>query len=107
MAQAGAHRASSPKEAAANAEVIVICVSDTPDVEAVVLEENGVIHGAAAGAIVVDMSTISPTVTRQIADKLGTRGVRMIDAPVSGGPEGAAAYGPGDSSPASDWEPAE
>ena len=89
LAQAGALRASSPKEAAAGAEVIIICVSDTPDVEAVILGENGVIHGAKSGAIVVDMSTISPTVTRQIAEELGKKGVRMIDAPVSGGTEGA------------------
>jgi 3-hydroxyisobutyrate dehydrogenase len=82
-------RASSPKEAAAGVEVIVICVSDTPDVEAVILGENGVIHGAKSGATVVDMSTISPTVTRRIAEELGKKGVRMIDAPVSGGTEGA------------------
>jgi len=89
VARAGALRASSPKEAAAGAEVIIICVSDTPDVEAVILGENGVIHGAKSGAIVVDMSTISPTVTRRIAEELGKKGVQMIDAPVSGGTEGA------------------
>jgi len=89
VARAGALRASSPKEAAAGAEVIIICVSDTPDVETVILGENGVIHGAKSGAIVVDMSTISPTVTRRIAEELGKKGVRMIDAPVSGGTEGA------------------
>lgn len=89
VGRAGALRGSSPKEAAAGAEVIIICVSDTPDVEAVILGENGVIHGAKSGAIVVDMSTISPTVTRRIAEELGKKGVRMIDAPVSGGTEGA------------------
>jgi 3-hydroxyisobutyrate dehydrogenase len=72
VAKAGARRAASPQEAARNAEIIVTCVSDTPDAEAVILGANGVIHGASAGAIVVDMSTI-----------------HMLDAPVSGGSEGA------------------
>jgi 3-hydroxyisobutyrate dehydrogenase len=89
VAKAGARRAGSPKEAAAGAEIIIVCVSDTPDVEAVVLGENGVAHGAGAGAIVVDMSTISPSVTRRIGAELGKRGIRMLDAPVSGGSEGA------------------
>ncbi len=89
VAKAGAKRAASPKEAAAGAEVIITCVSDTPDVEQVILGDNGVIHGAQAGSIVVDMSTISPAVTRYIAKKLGEKGVKMIDAPVSGGSEGA------------------
>jgi 3-hydroxyisobutyrate dehydrogenase len=89
LTKAGASRAASPREAASDAEVIIICVSDTPDVEAIVLGENGVIHGAKSGTIVVDMSTISPTVTKRIADELVKKGVRMIDAPVSGGTEGA------------------
>ena len=89
LAIAGADRAASPKEAATGAEVIIICVSDTPDVETVILGANGVIHGAQPGAVVVDMSTISPTVTRRIAEVLGNKGIRMIDAPVSGGSEGA------------------
>jgi 3-hydroxyisobutyrate dehydrogenase len=89
LAAKGARRAASPEEAASGAEVIVICVSDTPDVEEIILGDAGVIHGAAEGAIVVDMSTISPTVTRSIAEKLGGKGVKMLDAPVSGGSEGA------------------
>jgi 3-hydroxyisobutyrate dehydrogenase len=89
LAAKGARRAASPKEAAFHAEVIVICVSDTPDVEEVILGDAGVIHGAAEGSIVVDMSTISPIATRSIAGKLGGKGVKMLDAPVSGGSEGA------------------
>jgi 3-hydroxyisobutyrate dehydrogenase len=89
LAQAGARRAGSPKEASRDAEIIITCVSDTPDVEGVVLGENGVIHGAQAGAIVVDMSTISPSATRRMAAQLGRKGIRMLDAPVSGGSEGA------------------
>ena len=57
--------------------------------EAVVLGENGVIQGAKAGAIVVDMSTISPSATRRVAAELSRKGIRMLDAPVSGGSEGA------------------
>ncbi len=89
VARAGARRAASPKDAAREADIVIICVSDTPDVEAVVLGEAGVIHGAKTGAIVVDMSTISPSATRRTAERLAERGIRMLDAPVSGGSEGA------------------
>ncbi len=89
LAAAGAARADSPRAAAEGRDLIITCVSDTPDVEAVILGEDGVIHGAAAGAIVMDMSTISPSTTRRIAERLGEKGIRMIDAPVSGGSEGA------------------
>jgi 3-hydroxyisobutyrate dehydrogenase len=89
LAAAGARSAASPREAASGAEIIVICVSDTPDVEEIVLGDDGVIHGASAGAVVVDMSTISPTATRRMAAKLGDKGIKMLDAPVSGGSEGA------------------
>ncbi len=89
LAEAGAHRADSPKMAAQVAEVIITCVSDTSDVEQVLLGKDGVIHGAAAGSVVVDMSTISPSATRAIAETLAEKSIHMIDAPVSGGSEGA------------------
>jgi 3-hydroxyisobutyrate dehydrogenase len=89
FAAKGARRADSPIEASSGAEVIVICVSDTPDVEEIILGENGMIHGISKGAIVVDMSTISPRATRRIAEILGEQGAKMLDAPVSGGSEGA------------------
>lgn len=89
VADAGARRAVSPKAAAENAEIIITCVSDSPDVEAVMLGENGVIHGAKEGAIAIDMSTISPSVTRSIAQALAEKGITMLDAPISGGSEGA------------------
>ena len=89
LAAAGAKRAASPREAAANAEISVICVSDTPDVEAILLGDEGVIHGAPQGSIVVDMSTISPAAARRMAEMLAEKGVGMLDAPVSGGSEGA------------------
>jgi 3-hydroxyisobutyrate dehydrogenase len=89
VAAAGAQRADSPQAAAAAAEVVITCVSDTPDVEAVILGEQGVIHGAKPGTVVVDMSTISPTITQQIAAALAQKDIHMVDAPVSGGSEGA------------------
>jgi 3-hydroxyisobutyrate dehydrogenase len=89
VAKEGAKRADSPRQAAEGAEIIITMVSDTPDVEAVILGEDGVIHGAPQDAIVIDMSTISPAATRQMAAELGKKGVKMLDAPVSGGPEGA------------------
>jgi 3-hydroxyisobutyrate dehydrogenase len=89
LVNAGAMRVASPAEAAAAAEIIITCVSDTPDVEEIILGENGVIKGAQQGAIVVDMSTISPTATRCMAEILEEKGVKMLDAPVSGGSEGA------------------
>jgi 3-hydroxyisobutyrate dehydrogenase len=89
VAKAGAHRAASPREASEGAEIIITCVSDTPDVEEIILGKDGVIDGAKQGAIVIDMSTISPTATRRMAETLGEKGIKMLDAPVSGGSEGA------------------
>ncbi|MCD6296777.1 MAG: NAD(P)-dependent oxidoreductase, partial [Deltaproteobacteria bacterium] len=89
LAEQGAKRAESPKDAATGAEIIVTCVSDTPDVEEIILGENGIIHGASKESIVIDMSTISPSATRNLAKELGKKGIKMLDAPVSGGPEGA------------------
>jgi 3-hydroxyisobutyrate dehydrogenase len=89
VAKAGARRAGSPQEASQGADIIIVCVSDTPDVEGVVLGADGVIHGARTGALVVDMSTISPSATRRMSAELGRKGIRMLDAPVSGGSEGA------------------
>lgn len=87
---AGAIAGHTPADVAAHSDIIIICVSDTPDVEAVVLGENGVIHGAQPGSLLVDMSTISPQATREMSAKLAEKGVAMIDAPMSGGSEGAA-----------------
>jgi 2-hydroxy-3-oxopropionate reductase len=89
LTEAGATACASPQEVAANADVSFIIVSDTPDVEQVILGDQGVIHGARPGAAVVDMSTISPAATRVFAGKLAQRGVEMLDAPVSGGEVGA------------------
>lgn len=86
----GAQLGASPADVAANSDIIITCVSDTPDVEAVILGEEGVINGAQSGALVIDCSTISPQATREIAGKLAEKGIKMLDAPVSGGSEGAA-----------------
>ncbi len=85
----GATAAASPKAVAEASDIIITCVSDTPDVEAVLLGAAGVIHGAAAGALVIDMSTINPVNTVDIARQLNAKGIAMLDAPISGGSEGA------------------
>jgi 3-hydroxyisobutyrate dehydrogenase len=90
IVQEGAKAANSPADLAAQCEVVILCVSDTPDVEAVLLGENGVIHGVQEGTLVVDCSTISPIKTKEFADRLAEKGVHMLDAPISGGSEGAA-----------------
>jgi 3-hydroxyisobutyrate dehydrogenase len=90
LVQAGAIAANTPAELAAESDVVIVCVSDTPDVVEVILGEQGVIQGAQSGSLVIDMSTISPQVTQEIAAKLKDKGVHMLDAPVSGGSEGAA-----------------
>ena len=89
LAEAGAARAATPAEAAARAEAVLVCVSDTPDLEHVLLGPGGVAEGLASGGIVVDCSTVSPSATAAIAAKLAERGIGMVDAPVSGGSEGA------------------
>ncbi|MDH5631591.1 MAG: NAD(P)-dependent oxidoreductase [Gammaproteobacteria bacterium] len=85
----GATACATPARVAESSDVIIIMVSDTPDVEQVVLGDDGVVAGARAGSVVVDMSTISPSVSRQIASRLEQAGVDMLDAPVSGGEKGA------------------
>ena len=86
----GAQVAETPAELASQSDIIIVCVSDTPDVEEVVLGENGIIHGIEPGKLVIDMSTISPKATREMAAALADKGASMLDAPISGGSEGAA-----------------
>jgi len=85
----GARVAATPAEVAAQSDVVFICVTDTPDVEAVVRGPDGIAASARPKLIVVDHSTISPTVTREIAAELEKHGTRFLDAPVSGGDVGA------------------
>ena len=85
VAELGATVAASPSETAAASDVVITMLPDSPDVEAVVLGRDGVADGIADGALYIDMSTISPAVSRTIAERLAERGVEAVDAPVSGG----------------------
>jgi 2-hydroxy-3-oxopropionate reductase len=85
----GATSASSPREVAAQVDVVFTNLPDTPDVEKVVLGENGILAGAHDGLVYVDNSTIKPASARRIAEKLAAKHVLALDAPVSGGDIGA------------------
>ncbi|WP_324717406.1 2-hydroxy-3-oxopropionate reductase [Carboxydochorda subterranea] len=85
----GAVEARSPEEVAREADVVITMLPDSPDVQQVVLGPHGVVEGLRPGRILIDMSTISPMVTREIASRLEERGCFMLDAPVSGGEKGA------------------
>jgi len=85
----GAKACSCCKEVAQKCDIIFIMVPDTPDVEAVLFGAEGVAEGLKPGSIVVDMSSISPIATKEFAKKLAAMGVKMLDAPVSGGQVGA------------------
>jgi 3-hydroxyisobutyrate dehydrogenase len=85
----GVTRAATPAEVARAVDALVVCVSDTPDVEAVLFGPDGVATGARPGQLVIDCSTISPSATREFARRLAEADVALVDAPVSGGSEGA------------------
>jgi 3-hydroxyisobutyrate dehydrogenase-like beta-hydroxyacid dehydrogenase len=85
----GARLASTPADAAREAEVVWICVSDTKAVERVLFAEDGVEQSLRPGMVIVDSSTISPTATRHFAERVRTRGVDYVDAPVTGSKIGA------------------
>jgi len=89
LAAAGAKAVKTPADVAREADVIVTMVPDTPDVDKVIRGKNGVLEGLKRGAIVIDMSTISPDVTRQLAEAVAAKGGSMLDCPVSGGEIGA------------------
>ncbi len=89
LAAAGAAVAVSPAELAAACDIIMMCVSDTPDVEAVTLGRDGLIEGLTEGKLIVDHSTISASATRTLAAAATAKGAAWVDAPVSGGSEGA------------------
>jgi 3-hydroxyisobutyrate dehydrogenase len=85
----GARWADTPRAAVEAADVVFICVTDTPDVEAIVLGRDGLIHAERPGLVIVDHSTISPAATRDLAEALAARNMTLIDAPISGGDVGA------------------
>jgi len=89
LGKEGAQAATSPQEVATQSEVVITMLPDSPDVELVYTGEQGVFTGAKPGALLVDMSSISPVVARKLAAKADKLGCEMLDAPVSGGEAGA------------------
>jgi 2-hydroxy-3-oxopropionate reductase len=89
LVQAGAKAAGSPRDVAGQSDVLIAMLPNSPDVELVALGKDGIIEGARSGLIFADMSTISPLVSQNVGKVLASRGVRMLDAPVSGGERGA------------------
>jgi 3-hydroxyisobutyrate dehydrogenase len=89
LVAAGARRASSPADAARGAHLVISIVTDSPDAEQVLLGEDGAAAGAAAGTLIIDMSTIAPEAARRIGHRLGEKGLPFLDAPVTGGDVGA------------------
>lgn len=87
--QAGASWADTPADVTKVSDVVITCVTDTPDVQQVLIAENGVIEAARPGLICIDMSTISPADTKEMGQKLAAKGVTLLDAPISGGEIGA------------------
>jgi 3-hydroxyisobutyrate dehydrogenase len=86
----GATPARSPADLASRSDLVMVCVSDTPDVEQVALGPDGVLAGVSPGSLVIDHSSISPAATRRLAEATTAEGAHWLDAPVSGGSEGAA-----------------
>jgi 2-hydroxy-3-oxopropionate reductase len=91
LVAAGAIALTNPRAVAQEAEFIIVMVPDTPQVEDVLFREHGVAQGLAPGKVVIDMSSISPTATKQFAEKIKAVGAEYLDAPVSGGEVGAKA----------------
>jgi 2-hydroxy-3-oxopropionate reductase len=89
IAGAGAKVGTSPRDVAAQCDVLITMLPNSPDVEQVVLGRDGVIEGARPGMILLDMSTISPLVSQKVGAALAAKSVKMLDAPVSGGEKGA------------------
>jgi 2-hydroxy-3-oxopropionate reductase len=85
LKQAGAEVASNAKEVAEKTKIIITMLPNSPEVKTVVLGKNGVIEGAQTGSIVMDMSSIAPLVSKEVGEALAQKGIRMLDAPVSGG----------------------
>lgn len=89
LVKEGALSSNSPKEVAERAEIIITMLPDSPEVQEVILGKDGIIQGLKPNSVVIDMSSINPLVTQKIAKTLEQKGVKMLDAPVSGGEAGA------------------
>ena len=87
----GAERGTSPKDVAEKSDIIITMLPNSPEVKKAVLGENGVIEGVREGQILIDMSSIAPLVSREVAEELKKKGVETLDGPVSGGQEKAEA----------------
>lgn len=91
LSEAGAQLVDTPKEVAEQSDIIITCLPDSPQVNDVVLGENGVIEGVSKGKLYIDMSTIAPATSIDVYNELKQKGVESLDAPVSGGQAGAEA----------------
>jgi 2-hydroxy-3-oxopropionate reductase len=89
LGKEGAAVAATPREVAENSDVVITMLPDSPQVREVVAAEDGVLEGVSEGALLIDMSTISPVVTEELAEAVKEKGASMLDAPVSGGDVGA------------------
>ncbi|MBW4525557.1 MAG: 2-hydroxy-3-oxopropionate reductase [Phormidium tanganyikae FI6-MK23] len=89
LATQGATPATSPKQVAEQSDIVITCLPDSPDVESVVLGQNGILAGSRSGMLLIDMSTIAPATSKKIYSELQTHGIQSLDAPVSGGDIGA------------------
>jgi 2-hydroxy-3-oxopropionate reductase len=89
LGKEGATVAATPREVAQKSDVVITMLPDSPQVREVVADEDGVLEGISEGALLIDMSTISPVVTEELAEALKEKGASMLDAPVSGGDVGA------------------
>ncbi len=89
LAKIGAVKVTSPRDVAERSSVVITMLPASPNVEAVVLGPTGIIEGAKSGNIVIDMSSSYPGSTKMISEQLAVKGIRMLDAPVSGGTKGA------------------
>ena len=89
LVAAGATTAATPRDVAAQSDVVITMLPDSPDVESVALGADGIVAGIRTGALWIDMSTIAPATTKRVAEQLAARGATSVDAPVSGGEKGA------------------
>ncbi len=89
LLSSGANWADTPALTAAKSDILITCVTDTPDVQSVLLGNSGVIESARPGLICIDTSTISPAATKQMGKQLAAKDVTLLDAPISGGQIGA------------------
>jgi 2-hydroxy-3-oxopropionate reductase len=89
LLQLGAQKATSNAEVASNCDIIITMLLNSPDVQKAVFSQGGIAEGLSSGQILIDMSSIAPLVSQEIAQKLSSKGVEMLDAPVSGGQEKA------------------